>query len=660
METTHILSRCAANDLFRIRQIASGTLATLKLTLEKTPSDKSFLIVFLASSLLGLATGFFHQQWQVAVESAQVFAGIVSYPHDNPNYIYQINTWTILHQILAGLLKLGVSEMALSLILSGLSGMIAFQALSLTVFAISEDKYLSVLFPCLMLHTFGNVLPGITYPVMILGYTHTYGIVGLSFIALVIAMFSNGKYKAGSFLLGISAAIHPSMGIWLNLVVGVVFLWNFRKLYPHLKESWRFLAAGYGITVMSFLFHLASEQNVSIHTDEAMMNEFLVAFLLFWDNHRHTFDLVIKPVQLVFLSVLISFILLLNLKNRIRAEALFIGRALIAAAVIAAAGSAVYWFPPESTSFLLWSFMPSRLFNLNTFLLMPVIVGVLGRYRNCIWSELALIVVILLMVLRLPKPLIPFLPFFATLMAAGAMLQYGIEAKKQIAIGIGLVFVCFLAFIKTAMPMFYGHHHSPNRLLLIALVLSIGCGFLSVRLKEKWHSRFTRGSLRGITVCLLVFGCAIFFAASMESWRKVRLRTDPVIEAMKQGRGMTVTASNLGMIQLRSRRPVLLDGHGLDGLIYAPEAAPTLDTILKKIYGVDFLHPTEDIKYARPGALLPGTGRKLWEERTKEEWQSIGKEFSVTAVLTYPNWKLNLPVIASSEFLMLYEIPQIQ
>lgn len=619
--------------------------------------DRSFLIVFVVSSLLGFAVGIFYQNWQVAVESAQAFAGIVSYPRDNPNYIYQINTWTILHQVLAGLLKFGVSEISLSIILSGLSGMLAFQAFSLVVFALSQDTYLSVLFPCILLYTFGNVLPGVTYPVMILGFTHTYGIVGLSFSALVIALFSNGKYKAACLLLGLSVAIHPSMGVWLNLVVAIVFLWSFRNLYNQLRNCWQFLAMGYGITLLSFVFHIASEQNVSIHTDPVMMNQFLVAFLQFWDSHRQPFDLMIRPVQLVILSVPISFIVLLNLKNGIRDNALFVARSLIAAALIAAAGSTIYWFPPESTSFLLWSLMPSRLFNVNIFLLIPIIVGLLARFRNCIWTELSLLVVILLMLLRLPRPLIPLLPLFAALLATGAMLQYGMEAKKQILIATVLVFLCILAFIKTSLPMFYGHHHSPNRMLLIAMVLLVCCGFLSVRMKEKWQSHWTKWCLRWITVCLLLFGSVSFLVSCIKSRPNLH-RNDPVLEVMKQGRGMALTASNLGLIQLQTRRPILLDGHGLDGLIYAPEAAPTLDYILKKIYGVDFLHPGEDIKYFRPGALLKETGKKLWEDRSLEEWQSIGKEFSITAVLTYSNWSLNLPVITRSNSLILYAIPQ--
>jgi hypothetical protein len=37
--------------------------------------------------------------WQDAVEPAQVIAGLVRYPPDNPVYQHSTRTWTLLHQI---------------------------------------------------------------------------------------------------------------------------------------------------------------------------------------------------------------------------------------------------------------------------------------------------------------------------------------------------------------------------------------------------------------------------------------------------------------------------------------------------------------------------------------------------------------------------------
>ena len=68
--------------------------------------------------------------WQVAVETAQVVGGLVPYPPDNVFYIYHTRLWTVLHQLLALGLRAGVSEITLSLIVSGVQGMLTFQALA--------------------------------------------------------------------------------------------------------------------------------------------------------------------------------------------------------------------------------------------------------------------------------------------------------------------------------------------------------------------------------------------------------------------------------------------------------------------------------------------------------------------------------------------------
>src|SRR6476659_7225709 len=78
-------------------------------------------------------------EWQVPVETAQVIAGLVRYPAENPFLIYHLKLWTILHQICALLLAAGMSEVRLSTILSGVTGLLSFQALAMTTYAFSRS-----------------------------------------------------------------------------------------------------------------------------------------------------------------------------------------------------------------------------------------------------------------------------------------------------------------------------------------------------------------------------------------------------------------------------------------------------------------------------------------------------------------------------------------
>ena len=56
--------------------------------------------VLLISGMLGFRVGMIgFPDWQVAVETSQVVAGLVDYPAGNPFFIYHTKLWTILHQI---------------------------------------------------------------------------------------------------------------------------------------------------------------------------------------------------------------------------------------------------------------------------------------------------------------------------------------------------------------------------------------------------------------------------------------------------------------------------------------------------------------------------------------------------------------------------------
>lgn len=168
--------------------------------------------VLFISGLLGFYVGMVgFPDWQVAVETTQVIAGFVKYPEGNPFYIYHTKLWTILHQIGALFLRVGVSEIRLSLILSGVLGAVTFQALAMVVYALSQDALLAIGATVLIVFTRAAEY-GVVYPLFLLGSENTYGILGLSFSVLGIALIGAGSYRAGGLLLGLAPAVHPSLG----------------------------------------------------------------------------------------------------------------------------------------------------------------------------------------------------------------------------------------------------------------------------------------------------------------------------------------------------------------------------------------------------------------------------------------------------------------
>jgi hypothetical protein len=116
-----------------------------------------------------------------------------------------------------------------------------------------------------------------------------------------------------------------------------------------------------------------------------------------------------------------------------------------------------------------------------------------------------------------------------------------------------------------------------------------------------------------------------------------------------------LTGGNLHLAQMRTRRPVLLPGGGLDGLAYAAESAVGMADILRNVYGVDLLDPPDE---AKGGGTVPNIANQaVWERYTRAQWRAIRREYGVTQVLTYSNWTLDLPVAAGDGDSVLYDIP---
>lgn len=119
-----------------------------------------------------------------------------------------------------------------------------------------------------------------------------------------------------------------------------------------------------------------------------------------------------------------------------------------------------------------------------------------------------------------------------------------------------------------------------------------------------------------------------------------------------------ITGGALQLLQLSTRRPLLIDSGGLDALPYVIETGPRLAEILRDVYGIDFFDPPPEAR--RSGAVPAGFNKVVWEGYTRSQWREIGRRFDVTQVVTSANWSLDLPVGAESQLLglRLYEIPR--
>jgi hypothetical protein len=572
------------------------------------------LLVLALAGLMGFLIGMIRfPTWQVAVEAAQVVAGLVDYPPDNPFYIYQVKLWTVLHQICAALLRAGLSEITVSRLVSGLLGMVSFQALGLLIYAFSADLLLAVGAPMLIFYT-RAAEHGAMYPIALMGTDHTYGVIGLSMAVLVVALLGAGCYRLGAFLIGIAVAVHPSLGGWLGLIVAVCVLWDVKNLRGEIRLALPFFLAGCAVTAVSLLVQLSLAGNVP-PADSSVSARYLSGFVNAWDGHRQPAATVSVGTILNVDALVIALIWLNTFRDDLPKSSILALRVVIVSAVLSLLFMFVSWLPPNTVPTTLLMLMPSRFLNFNVLAFVPLILGLLGVYRRSIWSQLVI-----------------------------AALLYAL-------------FASYRSMVWDAQPVTDGIagyiRFNPWHVFVGASI-----GLVAVRVTPAWKPTQRFLAIRTVQTLSL----AIIAVSAVLVWRLppayplLDRTNDPIFAAVAgEPRGMVLTGGSFHLVQLYTRRPVLLDGGALDLLTYAPGAGPAMERILHDVYAIDFFNPPAEARHL--AAIPHRLNKPVWERYSREKWAEIGRTFNVTQVLTRADWSLDLPVAAEDRRFKLYRIP---
>jgi hypothetical protein len=268
--------------------------------------------------------------------------------------------------------------------------------------------------------------------------------------------------------------------------------------------------------------------------------------------------------------------------------------------------------------------MPARLANFNAMTFVALLLGIIGAYRRRPWS-----------------PVLALLLTVSLLLSDRSLLWGWLHQG-------------------TRAPSWTAWFEFWNVLEVVSLAL------VALTLTAWTTPSMTaepRRTLRIVAFSARIGLALVFTVLAVAGWRTVARRaplfdnyeTSPVFHEASRESGLLITGGNLNLIQLRTRRPVLLSGGGLDGLPYAIESAPEMERILRDVYDIDFFNPPEE---ARHRGIIPNRyNQAAWERFTPEKWHAIRYVYQARHVLTYATWSLKLPVVAQDRELRLYEIP---
>jgi hypothetical protein len=685
------------------------------------------LTVMLLSGLAGAYLGL-TSEWQIAVESAQVLAGTVDYPVDNPFFMYHVKSWTLLHQLPAVLLACGASERTLSLLLAALTGALSFQAIALCTFAFSRDRLLACVVPlaCYVTNACRDLES--VHQLRLLSREHwsIYGVFGTAYVLYAWSLAGVGFYRAGALLIGLAPAVHPVLGAWCLGIGGFALALRWHREPALARREWQPLAAGLLLTAVSQAVHLYLARGLPV-VDAALANRLVAAFAQSWDNHRVAVPWTHPVMIAAACSTAASAIWLRYGAATLAPPTIVLLRCLAISSPLGLLLSLLTQWQDQLPLPLVMA-MPGRFNDLVAVAFPAIVLGLLARQRGNLLLHAMFSLLLVYLALKadmmathryyVPSTIKVLPPVcLALLLASNALTGGAAEGRGQrtfwllvrIAAAASLgaaayawrrderlawTIVAFTVALWTlgGSPKLWqtvetcsGRWRTVRMLLqccdaasltaiaLMVIELKFALGLLVLG----WFFAFRQGLLEAIRLgfrgrilstvswsaaALLLIAGALLAGGPLVA----RARTahevlpdwenDPLFAALGRGEGLMLTAARIPLIQFQSRRGELLYRAALNQIAYVPASAPAVNEILREVYGDDLLEPRPD-DWIRCGGLMPESARRLWAERTPEEWLALARRFGFTDVVAYPDWTLNLPRVAQNRRYAAYHIP---
>jgi hypothetical protein len=311
--------------------------------------------------------------------------------------------------------------------------------------------------------------------------------------------------------------------------------------------------------------------------------------------------------------------------------------------------------------------MPTRLANLVALLSVPLALAVIWRFHRDPLPRVLLLAAIGILALGFGSPVwwrrIDLVSTGAPLLCIAAVVALARRAERRgaaalIAAGLLGWLVLRGAWRGLTHPAWMG---LPGELSLdAALGLFVG-GWFALGRSGTGQPQGRPGwaldaALGAALAAIALYSTASYIAGASARWQLRDRTNNSVLAQAARGEGLLLVGPGLGTVQLRTRRPLLLDPSALDMLPYVLRAGPAVEEILRVAYGVDFFHPPAPALGL--GALPAHPIQELFAHRTDAEWRKIRARFGVRELLVRGDWKLQLPVLARDRRCALYALPR--
>jgi hypothetical protein len=425
------------------------------------------------------------------------------------------------------------------------------------------------------------------------------------------------------FLAVIAVAIHPAAGALTVITVAAAAGWTWRStaLEPveQLRRAWPAAACGALVVAISYGTHLWLSPGVDSSIPESAW-PLVQSFIRYWDAHRQPIGWGNGAIRLVAGLAVIGFVMTRGSRN----GALAIWwRALMVVSILGLAGAALTSVPPEAQARWLIALMPGRLMNLSLMLAIPSLIGLALSLRG----------------------------------GAGALVQTTL-ALGLLASGRSLIWPWLFGFDERG--------PSPPGVDQLTVAGVFALVVLLVRSRqarqEAAGERVAAQGWAGVAhAATLVMAVAAAGLVARDAVHEARARrtllagsvSEVVLEQAAGARAILI-GGDLLMVQLRTRRPIVLDSGALDVVTYAPAAAPAVERMLNDLYGVSLLAPPEGL---RPDGRVPVDAvRGTWRRFTRDDWRRLSQRYGFSHVVASPDWGLQLESLATGGGVQTFQV----
>ena len=306
-----------------------------------------------------------------------MLAGLVTYPPDSPVAIAHARLWSVVPQCGALLLSLGMSEAVLSEILSGLLGLVSFQALALVCYALGRNAVVAIGAPLVIFVSQASNY-GIVYPIALLASPHLRR--DRSVVGRAVCRSAGGRMAPHRRIPSCDDAGRSSDSWRLDDGDRRAGRSPRSRTSSRAAEKCTRDADGRSPDLVSFGIHRALAPPVAA-IDAETASRFFRSFVTFWDWHRQPVPLTSRGVMITAESIAVAAVWLAG-----RPLVSGFGEILLWFVAISGAGGIglAAWSSVFTASMPDWvlALMPGRLINVNILMAAAVLAGLLAAAQQ--------------------------------------------------------------------------------------------------------------------------------------------------------------------------------------------------------------------------------------------------------------------------------------